>query len=104
MPPIRPPTWPPHEMFGIAKLITRLITISVIAFPPRRPVRLPLEDQHRAEDPEDRAGGAEHRRRRRLEQRAGRAGQARGEVEADEARPAEVLLDRAAEPPQARAC
>ena len=38
MPPIRPPMWPPIEMFAIANDSARLITIHVIAFPARRPV------------------------------------------------------------------
>ena len=55
--------------------------------------QLPLEDQHCAEDPEDRARGAEYRRRRRLEERYGGTGEARYEVQADVPRGAEVLLD-----------
>ena len=61
--------------------------------------RLPLEDHHRAEDAEDRAGGADGDALR-LDERAGRAREPGDEVEGEEAGAAEVLLDRRAEPPQ----
>ena len=38
IPPIRPPTWPPQEMPGIANEMTRLIAINAAACPARRPV------------------------------------------------------------------
>ena len=76
------------------------MTIHVSAWPARLPGDVPLEDEHGAEDPEDRARRAGDERRRRLQQRARRAGKAGDEVERDEARRAEVLLDDAADEPE----
>ena len=61
---------------------------------------LPLENEHRAEDPEDRAGRADRRRERRLHERARRACEPRDEVEKQEACRAEIVLDGPADHPE----
>src|ERR671924_268318 len=61
---------------------------------------LPLEDERGAEDPEDRAGGADSGDVRAEEQRAGRAREAGDEVQEQVAPAAERLLERGAEPPE----
>ena len=58
---------------------------------------LRLEDERSAEDPEDRAGRADGDGVRAEEQRAGRAGEPRDEVEREEAATADRLLDRGAD-------
>src|SRR5439155_22645573 len=68
--------------------------------PGEPPRRLPLENEERAEDPEDGAGGAHWHRRRSLDERTRRAGETGDEVEAEVARTAEVLLDGPADHPE----
>src|SRR5919206_1229862 len=57
-------------------------------------VPLPLKDERTAENPEDRARGSDSRGGRRDDERAGGSGEAGDEVEEEEARAAEGLLDR----------
>ena len=99
VPPTRPPTWPPHEMFGITKDSARLMHDEPERRPGERSRGPVLEDEQCAEDPVDRAGRADRHRERAAEQeRAGRAGDAGDEVDEQEAPRAERPLDDRAAP------
>ena len=76
------------------------MTISPSACPPRTLLPLALEHERGAEDAEDRARGADGDRVRAQEQRPGRAGEPRDEVEREEAPAADRLLDRRADDPE----
>ena len=61
MPPIKPPMWPPHEMPENVKLKTKIDDDERHRLATESAGCLPLDDQHRAEDPEDRARRADDR-------------------------------------------
>src|SRR3954468_18238431 len=94
MPPIRPPMWPPIEMFESAKLKMRLITIRPIALPPRTYDRCRSNTSAAPRIPKIAPGarGGGGRGRKRGGPR--RAREARGEIDHQEPRAPQVLLDR----------
>src|SRR5437764_493019 len=61
---------------------------------------LPLHDDGDAEDPEQRTGGADRWRKRREDERAGRARESRDQVNEQEAAAADRVLDRRADEPE----
>ena len=98
-PPTRPPRWPPIEIPGTANVKREVDEDQDHRLPHQRSGREVLEDQEGADQAEDRARGADRDGEGRAEpERAGRAGEARDEVDEQEARRPERLLDDRAEP------
>ena len=90
--------WPPTEMPLTVNEKARLITISVNAWPVIAAGLLVLDDQERAEDPEDRARCADGDRGRSGHQRPRSARKPGDDVEREIAKMSDVALDRHAEP------
>ena len=92
-------------MPGTAKVKARLMRISTIACPIREPVCEVLEDEERADQPEDRADAPTVSAVGRTEpERARGAGETRDEVDEQEPQRPERLLDDRARASRARAC
>ena len=92
--------WPPIEIPGMKNVNARLRTMIHERAAAEDVHVLTLEHESGAENPEDRARGADGEALRREEERAGRSGQARDDVEQQIAAAAEHLLDGGAEPPE----